>query len=68
MADSIPAADRILPKTRLDDLIGLLMGDGYEVIGPRLDQAVNVYAPVRSAQDLPIGWTDRQAPGSYRLE
>src|SRR5262249_28736365 len=26
------------------------------------------YAPLRSAQELPIGWTDRQSAGSYRLE
>jgi ferredoxin len=57
-----------LPKARLDDLIGLLVEDGYEVVGPRLEQGAIVYAPVQSARDLPIGWTDRQAPGFYRLE
>jgi ferredoxin len=65
---SVDTHHRILPKTRLDDLIGLLRQDGYEVIGPRIEQAAIVYAPIQSAQDLPIGWTDRQAPGSYRLE
>jgi formate hydrogenlyase subunit 6/NADH:ubiquinone oxidoreductase subunit I len=67
MTDALPPDQRILPKTRLDDLIGLLVQDGYEVVGPRLDQGAIVYAPIRSAQDLPIGWTDQQAPGSYRL-
>jgi formate hydrogenlyase subunit 6/NADH:ubiquinone oxidoreductase subunit I len=57
-----------LPKTRLDDLIGLLQADGFEVVGPRLDQGAIVYGPLRCADDLPIGWTDHQAPGSYRLE
>jgi ferredoxin len=57
-----------LPKERLDDLLGLLVQDGYEVVGPRLEQGAIVYGPIRSAQELPIGWTDRQAPGSYRLE
>jgi ferredoxin len=59
---------RLLPKPRLDDLIRLLAADGFEVIGPRIDQAAIVYGPLNSASDLPIGWTDRQAPGSYRLE
>jgi len=27
-----------------------------------------VYGPIRSSHDLPVGWTDRQSPGSYRLE
>ncbi len=58
----------ILPKTRLDDLLRLLLDDGYEVIGPRIEQAAIVYGPLRSASELPIGWTDQQAPGSYRLE
>jgi ferredoxin len=53
---------------RLDDLIRLLLQDGFEVVGPRLEQQAIVYGPVHSANDLPIGWTDRQSPGSYRLE
>jgi formate hydrogenlyase subunit 6/NADH:ubiquinone oxidoreductase subunit I len=57
-----------LPKARLDDLIRLLVLEGFEVIGPRIEQQAIVYGPVQSASDLPIGWTDRQAPGSYRLE
>jgi ferredoxin len=58
----------LLPKARLDDLLRLLTGDGFEVVGPRLEQGAIVYAPLRSAVELPIGWTDRQEPGSYRLE
>jgi sulfhydrogenase subunit beta (sulfur reductase) len=57
-----------LPKSRFDDLLGLLAGDGFEVIGPHLDQGAIVYGTVASARDLPIGWTDAQQPGSYRLE
>lgn len=57
-----------LPEQRLEDLIALLRGDGYEVIGPRIEQHAITYGPVRSAGDLPRGWTDRQEPGSYRLE
>jgi ferredoxin len=59
---------RILPKPRLGELIDLLWGDGFEVIGPRIDQGAIVYGPVRTVADLPIGWTDRQEAGSYRLE
>lgn len=59
--------EMLLPKPGLDDLIGLLVQDGYEVIGPRIDQSAIVYGPIASSSDLPIGWTDQQAPGSYRL-
>ncbi len=56
------------PKSRFDGLIQLLHADGFEVVGPRIEQQAIVYGPIRSASELPIGWTDRQAPGSYRLE
>ena len=61
-------SSRLLPKLRLDDLIHLLAEEGYEVIGPRIEQQAIVYGRLRSANELPIGWTDRQTPGSYRLE
>ncbi len=62
-----PTKHRLLPKVRLDDLIRQLGADGYEVIGPRIDQGAIVYGPIQSASDLPIGWTDQQLPGTYRL-
>lgn len=63
-----PSTIWLLPKPRLDDLIALLRRDGYEVVGPRIEQGAIVYGPIRSAAELPRGWTDRQEPGSYRLE
>ncbi len=68
MTTSLQADTWILPKARLDDLIHLLLQEGFEVVGPRIEQQAIVYGPVQSAKDLPIGWTDRQTPGSYRLE
>src|SRR6476646_12239716 len=59
---------RIMPKRRLDDLLTLLRNDGFEVMGPRIEQGAIVYGPVDSASALPIGWADEQAPGFYRLK
>jgi sulfhydrogenase subunit beta (sulfur reductase) len=56
-----------LLKSAFDKLFGVLAGRGYEVIGPTIDQEAIVYAPIRSAADLPRGWSDEQAPGKYRL-
>lgn len=58
----------VLPKARFDVLIDLLVGEGYEIIGPRIEQGAIIYGPIRSSQELPIGWTDQQSPGSYRLQ
>jgi sulfhydrogenase subunit beta (sulfur reductase) len=41
---------------------------GYEVVGPTVRDGAIVYDRLRSVDDLPIGWTDRQDGGKYRLE
>jgi formate hydrogenlyase subunit 6/NADH:ubiquinone oxidoreductase subunit I len=68
MSSLSKTAAQILPKPRFDDLIASLLRGGFEVIGPRIEQGAIVYGPVQSTVDLPVGWTDRQEPGSYRLE
>jgi NAD(P)H-flavin reductase len=51
----------------LDRLIGLLRSDGYRPIGPTIRDGAIVYDEIAAAADLPIGWTDEQGPGQYRL-
>lgn len=59
---------KIVDRQGLDDLFRVLSADGYTLVGPTIrDQAV-VYDEIRSTADLPVGWADRQAPGTYRLE
>jgi len=58
---------RLLPKTEFQALIAHLQSGGYAVIGPTLDQDAIVYGPIHHVGQLPRGWTDEQAPGSYRL-
>ena len=49
-------------------LFDALIADGFIVIGPtRRDDAI-VYAELASPADLPVGWTDHQDGGAYRLE
>lgn len=66
-ATSVDSA-RLLPRERLDDLLTALSDRGYRLIGPTLVEGVIAYGPVRGCSDLPIGWTDRQEAGRYRLE
>ncbi len=56
-----------IEKSELNRLVAILREDGYCVVGPRIDQEAIIYAEVESADELPIGWSDVQAPGSYRL-
>ncbi|RPI80154.1 MAG: sulfite reductase subunit A [Planctomycetaceae bacterium] len=66
--ETSPEEGLFLELSGLQSLIELLRSQGYQVIGPTLDQGAIVYAEIRSAEDLPRGWTDQQQPGVYRLE
>jgi NAD(P)H-flavin reductase/Pyruvate/2-oxoacid:ferredoxin oxidoreductase delta subunit len=57
-----------LARDDLDRLVGILAEGGRTVIGPVVRDGALVYAPLGGAADLPHGWTDVQAPGSYRLQ
>ena len=57
-----------LAKHQLDLLIQTLTTEGYQVVGPTVDQGAIVYGEITTASDLPVGWTDIQEPGKYRLE
>ena len=48
-------------------ILDALHEDGYEVVGPTLEDQAIVYDKISSVEDLPIGWGDEQAPGEYRL-
>ena len=52
----------------LDLLFDALRERGYTVVGPTVRQDAIVYDDLPSADALPAGWTDEQAPGSYRLK
>jgi ferredoxin len=60
-------AARFLARSSLSALIATLRERGYRVIGPRVQDGAIVYTDIDSAADLPRGWHDAQAPGSYHL-
>ncbi len=59
---------RVLPREQLNVLLGNLREAGFEVVGPRLRDGAIVYGELERVEDLPVGWTDAQAPGRYRVE
>jgi ferredoxin len=68
-AATVDPTPRLLhPKQRLQALLDALGAEGYQVIGPTVDQGAIVYGEIGSIDDLPRGWTDRQEPAAYRLE
>jgi len=67
MVSITPTPLQLLRRGDLAILIGLLRDDGYTVIGPTVRESAIVLDEIRSLADLPAGWTDEQAPGTYRL-
>ena len=57
----------VLEKSGLRRLVTALREGGRSVLGPRLRDGAIVYDAIESLDDLPIGWTDEQGPGNYRL-
>ncbi len=56
-----------LQRERLDELFAALHRRGYTVIGPTVRDEAIVYAEITGCAALPIGVTDEQDGGHYRL-
>ncbi|MDZ7364031.1 MAG: 4Fe-4S dicluster domain-containing protein [candidate division KSB1 bacterium] len=52
----------------IQPLFELLSKSGYRLIGPAVRDGAIVYEELHSVADLPVGWTDEQNPGVYRLK
>ena len=58
----------VIAPDELNTLISALRRRGYRVVGPTVSSEAIVYDELETADELPIGFTDRQDAGSYRLE
>ena len=58
----------IIEPDELETLVAALRRRGYLVIGPSVRDGAIVYEELEAADELPIGWTDRQDAATYRLE
>jgi len=56
-----------LDASHFDNLLKALSDKGYTLMGPTVDESAIVPGEIRCANDLPLGWTDVQGPGYYRL-
>lgn len=69
MRPSPPAtAPVILERDHLQELLDVLGKRGYRVVGPTVRDGAVVYDDLTSVADLPVGWTDEQEGGIYRLK
>ena len=61
------ALDHVIERRDFDELLGALTRRGYTIVGPTVRDRAIVYDEIRAAADLPVGWTDEQDGGHYRL-
>src|SRR4029434_1076862 len=63
-----PSMPKVAANNCVHFLLNALQKRGYTCIGPTVRDAAIVYEEIRSEQDLPIGYTDEQDGGTYRLK
>ena len=67
MTDAL-GAKLAIEREALQGIISGLANRGYRVIGPTVRDSAIIYETVARLEDLPVGWTDLQDAGRYRME
>lgn len=71
MPESLRKEDKnryVLEKEHFPKLLDSLIRRGYRIVGPTLGETTIEYNEICSIADLPIGWTDEQDGGKYRIK
>ncbi len=58
----------VLEYEHFQQLLAVLNDRGYQVVGPTVRDGAIVYDTLTSVADLPVGYTDEQDGGTYRLK
>lgn len=69
VAPSLRVGDKVVLECKhLQHFFNVLSKSGYQVLGPTVRDGAIVCDELGSVADLPVGWTDEQDGGSYRLK
>lgn len=70
MAESVlKVGDKVIVNSRhFQRLFNALSARDYRIVGPTIHNDVVVYDELTLTEELPIGWTDEQDGGHYRLK
>jgi len=58
----------IVERDDLQKLLDALSAKGYRIIGPTVRRRAITFDDVAKIDDLPVGWTEEQQGGAYRLK
>ena len=68
MSERIVGEKVVMERASFPAFLTSLKTHGYRVVGPTVRDGAIVYGEIDRVEDLPVGWTDRQEAGKYRLE
>lgn len=57
----------VIDRDGVAGLLAALADDGYRVVGPTVRDGAIVHVDIATVDDLPVGWTQEQDGGRYRL-
>jgi ferredoxin len=57
-----------LEKKDFEKLLDTLKEEHYKLVAPTLSDGAIIYDEINSADELPVGWTDVQEAGFYRIK
>jgi formate hydrogenlyase subunit 6/NADH:ubiquinone oxidoreductase subunit I len=60
-------AQAVIEAEQFRQVLEALRQRGYQVVGPTVRDGAIVYDELTSVEELPVGWTDVQDGGTYRL-
>ena len=60
--------DYVLNRGGFDQLLAAIRRRGFRLVGPVIADGAICYGDIESSADLPVGWTDEQDGGTYRLK
>jgi Fe-S-cluster-containing hydrogenase component 2 len=58
----------IIESRDFQKLIDVLINEGFQVMAPTIRDSAIIYDRIGSVAELPVGWTDEQEAGMYRLK
>ena len=59
---------RVIQRADFDRVLDAINRRGYQIFGPTIRAGVLVYDRIESVTELPVGWSDEQGAGTYRLK
>ncbi|KKL90862.1 hypothetical protein LCGC14_1900470 [marine sediment metagenome] len=58
----------VIERDSLESLFDVLRHKGFDIVGPTVEDNAICYSSIDSSKDLPVGWTDVQSEGKYRIK